>query len=127
MQHIALRSILSRFIFAAAALAGCGALQAQSAPPPLSGTVANTVQPRDAQEAFRQAVRLHRIGRWSAAYARFAELADQGHVPAARVALAMLQNGPRVYNTEWRATQRQVATWERAVGSADATYLVRGE
>ena len=44
-------------------------------------------------------------------------LADEGHVPAARVALEMLRHGRDVYGTDWTAAPRQVALWERAAGA----------
>ena len=116
MHRTALRTLPLRSLFAAAVLACCAPAQAQSAEPALQpGTVAST---REAQAArFREAMRLHRIGRWSAAYGRFAALADEGHVPAARVALEMLRHGRDVYGTEWTAAPRQVALWERAAGA----------
>ena len=105
-----------RPILAAALLACCAAAQAQWVEPALQAGVEPTS--REAQDArFREAMRLHKFGRWSAAYGRFAELADEGHVPAARAALAMLRNGPRVYGTDWAATPTQVAYWEQATGT----------
>ena len=100
----------------AAVLACCATAQAQWVEPALQGTAAPTS--REAQDArFREAMRLHKFGRWSAAYGRFAVLADEGHVPSARVALAMLRNGPQVYGTDWSASPTQVAAWEHATGS----------
>jgi hypothetical protein len=128
MHRTAFRSIPVRTLFAAAVLACCAAAQAQpvDAAPQL---VLKAPAMRESQDArFRDAMRLHRIGRWSAAYGRFVALADEGHVPAARVALAMLRNGPKVYGTDWSAAPSQVAGWERAVGSRQATkFAVSGE
>jgi hypothetical protein len=104
------------FVLAAFLAACCATAQGQWVEPALQAGVPPTS--REAQDArFREAMRLHKLGRWSAAYGRFAVLADEGHVPSARVALAMVRNGPSVYGNEWTATPRQVAAWERATGT----------
>jgi hypothetical protein len=104
------------FVLAAVLAACCATAQAQWAEPALQAGVAPSS--RAAQDArFREAMRLHKLGRWSAAYGRLAALADEGHAPSARVALAMLRNGPGVYGTDWTATPRQVAAWEHASGT----------
>ncbi|NML43108.1 hypothetical protein HHL11_05050 [Ramlibacter sp. G-1-2-2] len=114
MQRIAL-------VLAAAVLA-CSALLSGRAQPP--ATVDVEAAQHQAQDArFREAMRLCRAGHWSAAYGRFAALADEGHVPAARVALAMWQNGHRVYGTDWSAAPSQVLSWEQATG-VPATHTV---
>ena len=109
-------SIRIRSLFAATVLACCATAQAQWVEPAVQGgAMASTRESQDAR--FREAMRLHRIGRWSAAYGRFAALADEGHVPASRVALEMLRNSRNVYNADWTAAPTQVAAWERAVGT----------
>ncbi|MDB5856487.1 MAG: hypothetical protein JWQ76_176 [Ramlibacter sp.] len=119
MQNTTVRSLPIRSLFAAAVLACCATVQAQWKEAPVQGAVA--ASSREAQDArFREAIRLHRAGRWSAAYGRFVALADEGHVPAARVALEMLRNGRNVYGTDWGAAPLQVAGWERAVGARGA-------
>jgi len=113
------RTASLRTVLAAALLACCAAAQAQWVEPALQAGVAPTSQ--EAQNArFREAMRLHKFGRWSAAYGRFATLADEGHVPSARVALMMLRNGPTVYGMDWAATPTQVASWEHATGTHGA-------
>ena len=124
MQRAA-TTILTCAVFAAAMLACAAKAQAQWKEP---GGAA-VAESRESQAArFREAMRLHRAGRWSAAYGRFAVLADEGYVPASRVALAMLRNGPRVYGTDWSAAPSQVASWEGAVGERSTLKMaVAGE
>ena len=127
-MHNTTRNIQIRSLVAAAVLACCATAQAQWKEPVAQGapTVASSREAQDAR--FREAMRLHRAGRWSAAYGRFAALADEGHVPAARVALEMLRNSRNVYGTDWSAAPTQVAGWERAVGApAGMNFAVVGE
>jgi hypothetical protein len=128
MHRTATSSIPVHSLFAAAVLACCATTWAD--PAELASQPAPAVaSARESQDArFREAMRLHRIGRWSAAYGRFVALADEGHVPAARVALAMLRNSRGAYGTEWSAAPSQVATWERALGARDSMKVaVNGE
>jgi hypothetical protein len=111
------------YLFAAALFIGCaaGSSQAQGlaemAGQPPAATASSSVSTQ-AQERrlFAEALHLYRSGRWSAAYARFAALADRGHVRAARIALTMLRDGPDRYGTQWSAEAPQVQAWERATG-----------
>lgn len=66
-----------------------------------------------ADAAFSEAMEQYRDGRWSAAYGRFARLADQGHVEASRVALLMFRHGAKLYGAEWGASQPQIDLWTR--------------
>ncbi len=119
MQSATVRSVPIRSLFAAAVLACCATVQAQPAEPAAQGAAAaSSRQAHDAR--FREAMLLHRAGRWSAAYGRFVALADEGHVPAARVALEMLLHSRSVYRTDWSAAPMQVAGWERSVGARQA-------
>lgn len=60
---------------------------------------------------FNEAMDLYSMGRWAAAYGRFADLADHGHAEAARIALLMLRYGPRLYGRDWGASQPQINQW----------------
>ena len=60
---------------------------------------------------FNEAMDLYSVGKWAAAYARFAVLADQGHTEAARIALLMLRHGSRLYGQTWGASQPQINQW----------------
>ncbi len=62
-------------------------------------------------EAFSVAMDLYRDCHWSAAYGRFARLADTGHGESARIVLLMLQHGPRLYGTQWSASAAQIERW----------------
>lgn len=63
----------------------------------------------DAQ--FNEAMDLHSLGKWAAAYGRFAALADQGHAEAARIALLMFRHGSKLYGHNWGASQPQINQW----------------
>jgi hypothetical protein len=115
-------AILLRTLCAIAVLACCATAQAQWVEPALQGNVPATS--RAAQDArFREAMHLHKMGRWSAAYGRFVVLADEGYVPAARVALAMLRNGPSVYGSNWTAAPSQVFAWETTLGTRSSIKM----
>lgn len=73
---------------------------------------------------FEEAQQLYRIGRWSAAYGRFATLADRGNADAARMALQMLRHGPDLYGTDWSASASQVASWEAAIAASGPMKVV---
>lgn len=49
--------------------------------------------------------------RYSVAYGRFAALADQGHAPAALMALAMVTYPPTRVDPQWSATPGQLRRW----------------
>jgi hypothetical protein len=60
---------------------------------------------------FSEAMDLYSLGKWAAAYGRFAALADQGHAEAARIALLMLRHGSKLYGASWGASQPQINQW----------------
>jgi hypothetical protein len=60
---------------------------------------------------YRHAVRLFRGGRFAAAYGRFAQLADAGHVSSARIALVMVEQGPQLFGSAWDAWPQQLQDW----------------
>ena len=63
--------------------------------------------------AFNRAAQQYRNAEWSAAYGRFAALADKGHAEAARIALHMLRHGTKLYGHEWGASQPQIERWAK--------------
>ena len=63
---------------------------------------------------FDEAMRLMEEGRWSASFKRLAALADDGHPPAARIALVFVQRGTSLFGGVFHATPEQRASWERA-------------
>ena len=72
----------------------------------------------DAQQAFRE-------GRYAAAYGRFAALADGCHVPSAQLALAMLRQGPKLFGSDWTASEPQQRRWSvMVVNDARRQWLV---
>ena len=77
---------------------------------------------------FSEAMDLYSLGRWAAAYGRFAALADQGHAEAARIALLMLRYGSRLYGHDWGASQPQINQWvELAVQRMEAMKAEAGD
>lgn len=68
-----------------------------------------------ASEAFISAARLYEDCHWEFAFDRLAVLADQGHAPAAKLALLMLRYGSSLYGTSFRAKPEQVARWAQRV------------
>jgi hypothetical protein len=67
------------------------------------------------QASHAHAVQSFREQRYAAAYARFAQLADAGHVPSAHLALVMYRNGPALFGNEWSATPAQQQRWNALV------------
>jgi len=64
------------------------------------------------QAQYLLAVDLFREHRFAAAYARFARLADAGHVRSAQLALLMYRNGAALFGSEWSATIAQQIHWD---------------
>jgi hypothetical protein len=60
----------------------------------------------DAVEALKEQ-------RYSAAYGRFAALADEGHAASALMALAMVTHGDSTFGAKWYATPGQLKAWTR--------------
>lgn len=58
-----------------------------------------------------QALAAYEIGHWVEAYQGFAALADEGHRPAARVALLMASRGPVLYGKTFAAPLAQRQRW----------------
>lgn len=117
-------------ILAAALCLGCAAGHAQAVRPGAapSADAEASAHGADNQLLFAEGLRMYRAGRWSAAYGRFIELADRGHVPSSRIALQMLRHGRDLYGTDWTAAPSQVAGWERnAAGSRPLKVAVLGE
>jgi hypothetical protein len=64
---------------------------------------------------FRAAARLYEDGHWEYAFKRFTALADDGHAPAAKLALLMLRYDRWLYGTSFDARPEQVARWAQCV------------
>jgi hypothetical protein len=63
------------------------------------------------RQSYEQATRDFRERRFAAAYGRFAQLADAGHVPSACIALLMVRDGRALFVTDWYATPDQLRRW----------------
>lgn len=70
----------------------------------------------DQAAAFEEALAMYQDCKWSAAYGRFAALADRGHPDAARIAMFMLRYGARLYGSAWTASGWQIEQWNEATG-----------
>jgi len=78
---------------------------------------------------YRQALEFYGDGHWSAAFGRFAALAERGHPDAARIALMMVRYGPELYRSAWTVTPGQLVRWQEAAEAAghDHTIAPLGE
>jgi hypothetical protein len=74
-------------------------------------TTAMAVGTPTQQAAFAQARQSLQDKRYAEAFGRLAELADQGHVPSAQLALALYDHGPAVLGQTWSATPGQRRRW----------------
>ena len=82
----------------------------------VAGREASVALPLNARaRIFSEAMALLEDGRWQHAFMHFAELADAGHSPAARIALLMVRSGSRLFGGSYRASAGQLASWQRAV------------
>jgi hypothetical protein len=70
---------------------------------------------RSARVVFEDAQSHFRHRRYAVAFARFAGLADAGHVPSAGIALVMLEGGRALFDSEWSAPAEQQCRWRRLV------------
>lgn len=77
-------------------------------------------------ERFIAAMRLYHEDRYAAAYGRMVELADEGHAEAARVALMMLRLGPRLYRSQWSASQDQIQHWQALASRRQVPFAADG-
>ena len=67
---------------------------------------------------YQRAVDALKLARYAEAYGRVIEAADAGHLPSARLALLIVQNGLSLFNTEFSATPGQVGRWQALVVNA---------
>jgi len=67
------------------------------------------------QASHARAVQYFGEQRYAAAYGRFAQLADAGHVPSAQMALLMVRSGPALFGSDWSATLAQQQRWNALV------------
>lgn len=78
--------------------------------------IAMATELRDSQRPVHErAVQAFRERHWAAAYGRFVQLADAGHVPSAEMALLMHQQGKRLFGSDWSASPDQQRRWNALV------------
>jgi len=76
-------------------------------------------------QRYEDAVHALSRQRYSAAYGRFAALAEEGHAPSALMALAMVTFPPSMSGTRWSATPAQLQRWSALVSrEANAAGLL---
>lgn len=75
-------------------------------------------------EVYAQAVQSFRDQRYSSAYARFAQLADAGHLPSAQIALVMHRNGNMLFRSGWAASLEQQRRWNALVAEGTRIPLM---
>lgn len=93
-------------------------------PPPAFAQDVGTATLNAKQRAVHdRAVDSFRAQHYAAAYGRFAELADAGHVPSARLAVAMLHNGAALFNSEWSASLDQQRRWNALVVNGGRQHM----
>ena len=81
--------------------------------------------PAAAQEGLHaEATLAFRAGRFAAAYGRFMQAADAGHVPSARLALLMFENGRTLFGSDWAASADQQRRWNALAVNAARGRLV---
>jgi len=81
------------------------------------GTGTGQLTPAQAQ-VYEYAVQAFHERRYPSAYARFARLADAGHVPSAEIALAMYRHGATLFASAWYASLDQQRGWNALVVNA---------
>jgi hypothetical protein len=71
------------------------------------------LQPRrpHAPDSFSRAIECLHRGEWQAAFDAMAQAADRGDRRAARIALLMLERGPRLFSQRFCASPTQRARW----------------
>jgi len=58
----------------------------------------------------------YEIGHFTVAFAAFAQLADEGHCEAARIARGMVRHGRELYATEFAVAPERLTRWQRLPG-----------
>lgn len=66
-------------------------------------------------EAFLTATRQFQNGKWQRAFNQLSALADDGHAPAAKLALLMLRHGRTLFGLSFDAQPPQIARWAQYV------------
>ena len=89
---------------------GFGAAGAALALSPSSARPVATHPAGTLEQRYADAVQAFQAHRYSVAYGRFATLADEGHAPAALMALALVRYAP-IFGAEWSATPAQIQDW----------------
>ena len=109
----ALSTRTAALLLAASTLAagiGLGAAGSALALTPTSARPAVAHPAGTFEQRHADAVAAFQAQRYSAAYGRFAGLADEGHAPSALMALALVRYAP-VFGAEWSASPAQMQDW----------------
>ncbi len=81
--------------------------------PEFSGGEASTgkAQATQTDRMHARAVELFRQARFSEAYGRFIELANEGHPASSRYALWMCEQGPALFGKDWDCAPHEIDDW----------------
>jgi len=77
---------------------------------------ASRTEAGEGSRRFDDAMQLLESGCWQASFLSLAELADEGHAQAARIALVFAKRGTSLFGGTFRATELQRSRWEQALG-----------
>jgi hypothetical protein len=119
------RHVVSRLSTALVlALAVAGTNVAALAQPQNATAVAAATAPQATQTTqttrYDTARDEYEVGHFDAAFAAFAQLADEGHCEAARVAQQMVRYGRMLYATEFTVAPARLARWRAHTGCPTA-------
>ena len=113
IQRPALSTRTAALLLATSALSfgiGIGAAGGAFAVTPTSARPVAAHPAGTLDQRYAEAAQAFQAQRYSVAYGRFAALADDGHAPAALMALALVRYAP-MFGAEWSATPAQIQDW----------------
>lgn len=87
-----------------------------AAPNDVSPRTGAATRPASQARRFDQAIGLLESGEWQRAYATLGGLANEGHRPAARMALVLAQRGTVLFGGSFRASARELQRWQALGG-----------
>lgn len=119
LLYLKSRALFITVVLAALALSTLTLLGASTRPDD-----ADTLQ--QPEHRFEYARTLYRQHQWSAAYGRFAALADAGNAEAACIALFMVRQGPDLYDNHWSASRLQIQRWTRLSRCRTESFVADG-
>lgn len=83
--------------------------------PVLAAADGNSARMARQQQSYLQALQALREGHPASAYGRLVALADEGHLPSARLAMMLYEHGQSLYGSQWSASPEQQLHWNAMV------------